>query len=85
MVSAHFSFAGVSKKFPDFILALILLRCHARTHKSEDVVKNTYYYIDDDQRTEVEKEKISKGDISSGTCINFVCTKLPFLHYVDFL
>nr|CAB3267805.1 ZF(C2H2)-102 zinc finger protein [Phallusia mammillata] len=36
-------------------------KCHARTNRAEDVTRNPYYHIDDDQRTEVTKEKLAKG------------------------
>ena len=36
-------------------------KCHAKTHKEEDVVKNQYYHRNDDDQTEVSKENVGKG------------------------
>lgn len=40
---------------------LVYGRCHARTNKAEDITRNPYYFIDDEQRTEVAKENLAKG------------------------
>ncbi|XP_078490782.1 zinc finger protein ZF(C2H2)-102 [Ciona intestinalis] len=36
-------------------------KCHAKTHKKEDITSNMFYYIDDDEKTEVTKENLGKG------------------------
>ena len=38
-----------------------MLRCHAKTHKQEDVLPNRFFHKNDEDQTEVTKENVGKG------------------------